>query len=106
MDEYIENWPKQISRDENPKYLDRIKLEYIQKAEFERNDPYYDQTASLWHLSLDLNIKGQKSHVFITYDDFELQKKIEKELRASNEFDIDDGRPKQYGKFTFTRRKK
>ena len=100
-----ENWPEYISRDENQEYLDKIKLEYIQKAEFERYDPYYDQVADLWHLSLDLDIDGQKSHAFLNADDSERQKKREEMLRDSNEFDLKDERLNQYGKYTFMRKK-
>lgn len=98
-----ENWPKMISKNENSEYIKKIKPEYIISAEFERNDPYYEKVAEIWFLSLDLNINGQESHVFIT--DQDLVKEYDEILSKSEEFTItEDKRPEQYGKYTYSRK--
>ena len=87
-----EKWPDWISGIENSEYLEKIKFEYIVSAELKRDDPYYERVASLWNISLDLDIDGQKSHAFIDYTNH-LVEKFEKYLSTSKDFVItEDGK--------------
>lgn len=99
-----EKWPDWISGSENSEYLEKIKFEYIVSAELERDDPYYEGVASLWNISLDLDIDGQKSHAFIDYTN-PLVEKFEKYLSTSKDFVItEDERPMQYGRYVYERK--
>jgi hypothetical protein len=99
-----EKWPNWISRSENSEYLEKIKFEYIVSAELKRDDPYYEKAASLWDISLDLDIDGQKSHVFIDYA-HPLAEKFKNYLSNSKDFIItEDERPMQYGRYVYERK--
>ena len=99
-----EKWPGWIGRSKNSEYLEKIKFEYIVSAEFKRDDPYYEKIASLWDISLDLDIDGQKSHAFIDCTD-PLVEKFENYLSTSKDFVItEDERPMQYGRYVYERK--
>ncbi len=99
-----ENWPSWISENENSEYLERIKNEYIISTEFEREDPFYEKVADIWHLTLNLDVNGQKSRVFIKNSN-PLLGKIEDFVSTSKDFILtEDERPMQYGRYVYERK--
>lgn len=61
-----DKWPKSIYglKDSDSEYLEKIKSEYIVSAGVERDDPFYETVASLWNISLNLDVDGQKRTIF------------------------------------------
>ena len=97
----MNKWPRRITKDENAKYIPKIKLEYIKSATVERNDLYYENATSEWFMDLGLEVDGEPSSAFLwgkeTYGD------IEKMIQESGEFECESEVPNQIGRYTYKR---
>ena len=100
--EHLKNWPERISPFENPEFMCEIKPEYIVKATCEREDPFYEYSASLWDMELELVVNGKKCNVKI-YDQ-SLYRKYYNLISESGDFNCESEIPKQYGREVFTRK--
>lgn len=97
-------WPRCITKEENAKYIRKIKPEYILSAIIERSDLYYERASSEWFMHLNLEIDGEPSSAFLWGKD--TYKKIEDMILASGEFDCESEVDKQIGRYIYRRKKK
>lgn len=102
IQKHLKKWPNNVSPFEHPEFLSEIRLEYIEKAIVEREDPYYEYASSLWDMELDLLVNGEKCKAKI-YDPA-LQKKIYDLISKSHEFNCESEIPNQYGREVFARK--
>ena len=108
LSEY-QKWPEKISTEKNAEYLDKVRPEYITRVVCERDDPYYDTSASIWTMKVYLKVHGWNAMATIE-DTSPWYKKILGVVEKSDDFvhksigDYSEEEGFWYGRFSYTRK--
>lgn len=93
-------WPEQFD-ERDSEHVDQIQPDYIQWADFEYDDPYFDHIPSYTHLFLYMNVNG--SSTCLKTINHEVVSKIRKMLDKSDDFYFETQIPYMYGEWQYHR---